>query len=72
MKYSIDRIENNIVILENIQTGLKKEISINELPIDIKEENIVIEDNNEYKIDKVEEQNRREKIMNKFQRLKKK
>ena len=72
MKYSIDRIENNIVILENIQTGLKKEISINELPIDIKEENIVIEDNNEYKIDKVEEQNRREKIINKFQRLKKK
>ena len=72
MKYSIDRIENNIVILENIETGLKKEISINELPIDIKEENIVIEDNNEYKIDKVEEQNRREKIINKFQRLKKK
>ena len=28
MKYSIDRIENGIAILENLETGIKKEVTL--------------------------------------------
>ena len=40
MKYSIDRIEDKIAIIENIITGEKTEVNIALLPVNIKEGNI--------------------------------
>lgn len=71
MKYSIDKIEKEIVILENIDTGEKKEVNINLLPIDIKEGTIIIFDNDSYVVDKKEQKARMDNIMSRFQRLKK-
>lgn len=70
MKFAIDRIENNIAILENLKTKEKKEISIQLLPSDIKEGMIIIKNNNKYYIDKDEEIKRRKRIISMFNKLK--
>lgn len=72
MKYAIDKIENNIVLLESLEDKTKKEVSIDILPKDIKEGTILTYDNNEYKIDLDTETKRKESIKNKFAMLKKK
>ena len=46
--YSIDKIENNIALLENIKTKEKKEVSIYLLPENIKEGTIISYINNTY------------------------
>ena len=46
MKYALDRIEENIAILENIQTGEKRKISIFKLPQNLHEGTILKEKNN--------------------------
>lgn len=69
MKYAIDRIIDDIVIIENIETKEKKEISIETLPKNIKEGNIIIEKIT-YKLDSEEEKKRREIIKNKLKELK--
>lgn len=71
MKYAIDRIENNVAILEDINTKEKKEVPISELPKNIKEGNILEYIDYTFKLDNVEETLRRERIINKFNRLKK-
>lgn len=69
MKYSIDRIENDIVILENIETGsIIEEKTIN-LPSTISEGTILILKDGYYKIDKNLEEERRKNIKNKFDSL---
>ncbi len=70
MKFAIDRIENNIAILENLKTKEKKEISIQLLPSDIKEGMIIIKNNDKYYIDKDEEIKRRKRIITMFNKLK--
>lgn len=70
MKFAVDRIENNIAILENLKTKKKKEISIQLLPSDIKEGMIIIKNNNKYYIDKDEEIKRRKRIISMFNKLK--
>ncbi len=70
MKFAIDRIENNIAILENLKTKEKKEISIQLLPSDIKEGMIIIKNNDKYYIDKEEEIKRRKRIISMFNKLK--
>lgn len=70
MKFAVDRIENNIAILENLKTKEKKEISIQLLPSDIKEGMIIIKNNNKYYIDKDEEIKRRKRIITMFNKLK--
>lgn len=72
MKYAIDKIENNIVLLESLEDKTKKEVSIDILPKDIKEGTILTYDNDEYKIDLDTEKERKESIKNKFAMLKKK
>lgn len=69
MKYAIDRIENNIAILENITTKEKKEISILSLPPNIHEGTILLETNNTYIIDPLEELTRTKLIEEKFKKL---
>lgn len=72
MKYVVDRIENEIVILESLETQLKKEVLLSELSEEIKEGNILIYENELYTIDLEEEQKRRQTIKNKFDMLRKK
>lgn len=71
MKFSIDRIEGTIAILEDIDTKEKKELDISLLPNTIKEGSILLLKNNKYTIDKKEEEVRRKRIMAKFNKLKK-
>ena len=70
MKYSIDRIEENIAILENLEDGTKKEVNIKLLPENIVEGNIIIEKET-YELDIAEEQTRRNSLKSKFDSLKK-
>ena len=72
MKYSIDKIENNIALLENIGNNELTEISIDLLPKEIKEGTILIKQDDKYIIDDKEKEKRKNDIINRFQRLKKK
>ena len=72
MKYSIDRIENNIAILENIDNQEIIEVDISLLPEGSKESNIIRIENNKYILDKQEEQKKKEDIFNRFNKLRKK
>lgn len=69
MKYAVDQIIDDIVIIENIETQEKKEVSIKYLPKNIKEGNILIEELT-YKLDLKEGKKRRERIKNKLEKLK--
>lgn len=71
MKYIIDRIEDNIAILENQETKEMIDININELPANIKEGNVLIYENKKYYIDVNLEQERKKNILEKFQKLRK-
>ena len=71
MKYSIDRIENNIAVLENLEDKEKIEIEISFLPEGIKEGSILLFKDGKYELDLDEEYLRRKRIMDKFKRLKK-
>ena len=69
MKYALDRIEENIAILENIQTGEKINVSIFKLPQNLHEGTILKKKNNTYIIDNQEEEKRRKEIEEKFKKL---
>ena len=71
MKYIIDRIEDNIAILENQETKEMIDIDINELPANIKEGNVLIYENKKYYIDVNLEEERKKNILEKFQKLRK-
>lgn len=72
MKYAIDKIEEKIAVLENINNGIKVEVLLNDLPSNIKEGNILVYKNNKYTLDKKEELIRRNRIKSKFAMLRKK
>lgn len=72
MKYSIDRIENDIAVLENIDTNEIIEIEKSLLPENIKESNIVIYENDKYKLDQETEDSRKKDLLSRFSKLKKK
>lgn len=72
MKYAIDRIENNIAILENLETKEIIEVDISLLPDGSKESSIITIIDNEYKLDIEEEQVRKESLLNRFNKLRKK
>lgn len=71
MKFAVDRIEGEYAILENIETGEKKEELLTFLPI-VKEKDILIFEDNLYKKDDAERQRRMEEIREKLERLKRK
>ena len=71
MKYSVDRIENDIAILEDITTKEKIEINVNYLPKKIKEGTILEKKDDSFIIDEEEENIIRKRIMEKFNKLKK-
>lgn len=69
MKYVIDEIIDDIAILENLTTKEKKEINISFLPNNVKEGNVLIEEEN-FRLDKNSEANRRKLIQDKLNKLK--
>ena len=71
MKYSVDKIENDIVILEEINTGYIKEENICVFIFEIKEKDILLFDNNVYIKDENEKINRINMLREKMNRLKK-
>ena len=72
MKYAIDRIENNIAILENLDTKEIIEVDISLLPEGSKESSIITIIDNEYKLATQEEQERKTSLLNRFNKLRKK
>ena len=72
MKYAVDKIEENIVTLESLDTKEKKEVLLEVLPSNIKEGTILKYENEVYKKDEVLEQQRKTSIQNKFNMLRKK
>lgn len=72
MKYAIDRIIENIAILENINNNEIIEVNIKKLPKDINEGSIVLVDNGVFILDSLEEQNRRQNLIKRLENLKKK
>ena len=69
MKWVIDRIEDDIVILESISTKEKKEVSINLLPSSIHEGSVLVFYNEQYINDEDYEIKRRTEILERFKRL---
>ena len=72
MKYAVDKIEENIVTLESLDTKEKKEVLLEVLPSNIKEGTILTYENEVYKKDEVLEQQRKTSVQNKFNMLRKK
>ena len=70
MKYSIDRIEEDNIILENIKTKEIKKIPLTAERKDYKEGMILIETNGKYKQSEKEERKRRKKIQSKLNIIK--
>ena len=65
-KWSIDKIEETIVLLENITTKEKKEVNIYLLPENIKEGSIISYIDNTYILDLSLEEKRRQEILERF------
>ena len=53
MKYAVDKIEENIVTLESLDTKEKKEVLLRVLPSNIKEGTILTYENEVYKKDDI-------------------
>ncbi len=71
MKYVVDRIEEDIIVLENIETREITNIKISELDFKVREGNILSYENNKYTLDLNTEKLRKEKLRNRFNKLKK-
>lgn len=69
MKYAIDKIENNVALLENIKDGSKKEIDIKMLPLNAKETDILSYDGKVYLVDNNEKEKRIKIIREKMEKL---
>ena len=70
MKYAVDRIEEELVVLEDINTKEKKEVEINILPENIQDGSIIKYENGIYSIDNQEYEERLSRIREKMERLK--
>ncbi|MBQ3511493.1 MAG: DUF3006 domain-containing protein [Bacilli bacterium] len=70
MKYAVDRIEDDIVVLENITSGDIINENIKKLPNNIKEGTILIKKDNGYSLDLNTEKERRDDFRSRLERLK--
>lgn len=68
--YIIDRIEENKVILENISTKEMIEVMVHTLPLEIKEGSVLTYQNGQYELNLTEEEMRRKRIQEKFNKRK--
>ena len=69
MKYIIDRIENNMVICENQETKKMENFDKSRFPEQIKDGDVVIRENDTFRIDEEETENRKEYIENLMKKL---
>lgn len=72
MKYAVDKVEDDIVLLENIINGEKKEIKKECFSFPVKETDIVIEKDGVYLKDDKEKEDRIKVIKAKMEALRKK
>lgn len=72
MKYAIDKIENDVALLENIKDGSKKEVNIKDLPSNVIETDILSYDGKTYALDNDEKELRIRRIREKMEKLRKK
>ena len=70
MKYAVDSIVDDIAVLEELETKEKKEVSLEMLPEEIQEGNILVYQDNEYYINREYEATRRETLEERLERLK--
>lgn len=71
MKYAVDKIENNIAVLENIISGEIVNEDLKNLPKDLKEKDILIYKDGTYVLNNKEKLNRILMLKEKMARLKK-
>lgn len=72
MKYAVDKVEDDIVLLENILNGEKKEVRKECFSFQVKETDIIIVENGIYKKDDYEKNDRIKMIKEKMESLRKK
>lgn len=72
MKYVVDRIENNIIILENLKDKSILEIPKDKINFLIKDGDVLYYDNNKFRLDLETKKKRIELIKEKFNKVKKK
>lgn len=70
MKYAVDKIDEDIVVLENISTGEIITKRRNELPDGVCESNIVVFCDNKFILNNNEEKERKESLRERLERLK--
>lgn len=68
MKYTVDRIENGIAVLENDKSDFIS-VPTSELPDGIRDGSVLIYDNGKYFLDADAEKKRRQEMFEKQQRL---
>ena len=68
-KYTVDRFEGSMAVLENRETGEMFNINKNELPKEAKEGTILKLNNNKYEIDLKEQKVIEDRIKNKMNKL---
>lgn len=71
MKYVIDKIENDIVLLESINDNNMTEVDIKLLPEGVKETDVLIFDGDSYILDNKAKEDRLDRIREKMEKLKK-
>lgn len=71
MKYAVDRIENDIAVLENLNDGDILEVKVDLLPAGIKEKDIVVKKENIFLLDEKGKDDRLRRIREKMNKLKK-
>lgn len=69
MRLAIDKIIDNIAVIENIETLEKMEVDCGLLPSSSHEGSILVYEDGIYKLDKTEEDRRRKLIEEQFRRL---
>lgn len=70
MKYAVDKIEDNLIICEEITTGEKITLNKNEIKGKVHEGAIIIKSDSSYEVNKQEEENRKKLLQEKLNRLK--
>ncbi|GLB32998.1 hypothetical protein LAD12857_49210 [Lacrimispora amygdalina] len=68
MQYIIDRIEQDVVICEE-ESGSKIKLSLQEIPKDAREGDVLLNTNGAFRIDEEETKRRRQKMREKLNRL---
>ncbi len=70
MKYSVDRIEDNIIILQDLDTKEIKEVLKKDIGIRVKDGDILVYKDNKYKKDNKLKEDRLKLIQDKMNKLK--